>query len=80
MVSTIKNFTAFVGHIRAENTISDISLCLERYMDFYSSDYEDDFLENYIGEAKRLLDEFSKHLLKMAEEEIQKKDVPEKDE
>ena len=75
MVSTIKNFSAFVGHIRAEHTISDISLALEQYMDFYSSDYEDDFLDSYIGEAKKLLDDFSKQLLKFAQDEVTKKNI-----
>ena len=74
MSSKIKNFGVFVGHIRADNTISEISKQLESYMDFYSSDYEEEFLENYVGKAKELLDEFSTQILKMAEMEIVKRE------
>lgn len=78
MTSKIKNFRDFIGHIRAAQTIDDISMNLERFMDFYSSDYADEFLESYIGEAKKLLDEFSMQITKMADEEIVKKnDKPE---
>lgn len=74
MVAKIKNFRDFIGHVRASQTIDDISLNLERFMDFHSSDYEEEFLDNYIGEAKKLLDEFSKQVTKMAEEEIVNQD------
>ena len=79
MVSKIKDFRAFMGHVRASQTIDDISVNLEGFMDFYSKDYEEEFLENYIGEAKKLLDEFSMQITKMAEEEIEKKDKKQED-
>lgn len=74
MTSTIKNFREFMGHVRAENTISELSSALESFMDFYSKDYTDEFLDNYVGKAKELLDECSKEILQMAENEIVKKE------
>lgn len=70
MSAQIKNLHDFIGHIRASQTIDDASANLDQFMDFYSKDYEEEFLDNYIGEAKRLLDEFSLQITKMAEEEI----------
>ncbi len=70
MTAKIKNLRGFVGHIRATQTIDDISMNLEKFMDYYSKDYEEEFLDNYIGEAKKLLDKFSIQIGKMAEEEI----------
>ena len=73
-MTEIKSLHAFVDAIRDSNTIDEIIMQLEHASDDMSSRYDDPMIDNYLTAAKKLLEEFSKEVGKIAQNEIVKKE------
>jgi len=73
MTAKIKSLRTYTDCIRAANTLTGIEMQLEQFGDWYCQFYfEEKDYENYIDEAKKLIEKFRKEFERLAQEELVK--------
>jgi len=73
MTTKIKSLRTYTDCIRAANSLTSIAMELEQFADWYCQFYfEEKDYENYIDEAKKLIEEFRKEFERLAQGELVK--------
>ena len=73
MTAKIKSLQTYTDCVRAANDLNGIVMQLERFSEWHCQFYfEEKDYENYIDEAKKLIEEFAKRFEELAQEEIAK--------